>query len=576
MGSEKYPKENEFDQFIKNRNGIDNAMTEAEYTIFYFKIDQDSLSGAIDRFSQFFIQPLMQLDSMERELEAVESEFQNNIYNDAYRINQIYASMVRDEHPASTFTWGDLRTLKHGIDSKLLHKILHEFRRKYYKSNRMNLCIQSSMNLDILQAIVYRYFNDITPEYGSIHRTISVDPFADVFKPDFHQKLYFVKSLTKKRKLFMTFLLPSIECDYRNKSLEYLAYLFTHEGRYSLNSYFKQKALALHAIAKVGARNFDGNSLFTFFTIEVNLTRCGYENIGKVLEAIFSYLLVIKMTPMNVHEEIFNEFKRIREMLFEYRKEKSAMENVQELALNMKYFKDRDVIVGSSICDEFNEASLRKFINKINEKRFNLIILSDHHQKYDKIERWFGTEYAVTDFPFKFTQLWNERWIRQEFALPSSNKFICKDFTIVRDEDSHEEPYTIFKNDTCTCWFKPDHKFLLPHGYVHLQLTSPLTSSTVEYLNMTSIYSMCVKNYLTEKLYPATLVGYSYKLNSVETGLILRLSGFNEKLQLIVDLITKAMKNIDGILDKHVFDTFKKELRKNCYNYLINSNQFVE
>ena len=394
MGSEKYPKENEFDQFIKNRNGIDNAMTEVEYTIFYFKIDQAALSGAIDRFSQFFIHPLMLTDSMEREIEAVESEFQNNIYNDTYRINQMYSSMVRDEHPASNFTWGDLRTLKNGIDSNSLNKVLHEFWRKFYKSNRMNLCIQSSMNLDILQAIVVRYFNDIKPEYGTIHKTISIDPFKDVFKSEFHQKIYFVKSLTKKRKLFMTFLLPSIECDYRNKSLEYLAYLFTHEGRYSLNSYFKNRNLALHVIAKVGARNFDGNSLFTFFTIEVNLTREGYENIGKVLAAIFSYLLVIKMTPMDEHEEIFTEYKRTKEILFKYRKEKTILENVQELALNMKYFKSEDVIIGREVCNDFDEISMKKFINGINEKRFNLIILSEECQKYNKVEKWFGTEYT--------------------------------------------------------------------------------------------------------------------------------------------------------------------------------------
>ena len=143
-------------------------------------------------------------------------------------------------------------------------------------------------------------------------------------------------------------------------------------------------------------------------------------------------------------------------------------------------------------------------------------------------------------------------------------------------EESHEVPYTIFKNEFCSCFFKPDNKFLLPHGFIHVHFISPLTHSSVEFLNMTSIYSMCVKSYLSEKLYPATLVGYNYKLNSVENGLILRLSGFNEKLKLIVDIITKAMRNVDGILDKLIFDTFKKELRKNCYNCLINSNQFVE
>ena len=87
---------------------------------------------------------------------------------------------------------------------------------------------------------------------------------------------------------------------------------------------------------------------------------------------------------------------------------------------------------------------------------------------------------------------------------------------------------------------------------------------------------MCIKNFLSEKLYPATIAGYNYKLHSVENGLILRLSGFNEKLPMMVDLVTKAMTNIDGAIDSLVFETFQKELKKNCYNFIINSNLFIE
>lgn len=390
MGSEKYPKENEFDEFIKARNGFDNAMTESEHTIFYFTIDDQHLAGALDRFAQFFVSPLMQPESMEREMEAVESEFQNSINNDVYRVNQIYASMVRDDHPASLFSWGNLKTLKEGIDSENLHQIVHEFRRRFYKSNRMHLCIQSSLWLEAQQRMVVQHFRDIQPEYRTMLKPISVDPFTDVFKPMFYKKMFFVKSKTKKRKLFMTFLLPSSEI----KFLEYLAFLINYEGRDSLNSYFKKNALALHTVAKIGSRCFEGNSMFTFFTIELNLTRDGYEDLPKVLDAIFGYLFIIKMTPMAEHEEIFDEFRAIKEMLFNYRKEKASIDNVQELVLNMRYLGDDDVIVGKEICPEFDAKVLSQMIERINDKRFNLLVLCDNYPKYNMVERWFGTEYA--------------------------------------------------------------------------------------------------------------------------------------------------------------------------------------
>lgn len=394
MGSQKYPKENEFDQFIKSRNGFDNAMTECEFTIFYFTIDQEHLSGALDRFAQFFISPLMLPESMEREMESVESEFQNSINSDVYRVSQIFASMVLEDHPASSFTWGNLRTLKTGIKSEELHKTVHEFRKKFYKSNRMSLCIQSNLWLDAQQRMIAESFADVKPEYGSIFKQISVDPFVDVFKPDFYKKMFFVKSKSMKRKMFLTFLLPSIENDYRNKSLEYLAFLFNYEGRRSLNSYLKNESLAFHVGAKIGNRNFEGNSMFTFFTIEVSLTKDGYEEMATVLDAVFGYLFIIKMTPLEEHKEVFDEFKHIKDTLFKFRNEKSAMENVVQLSVNMKYFKDEDIIIGKDIFPEFDESIMKEMIDKINTRRFNLMILSDSYKKYDKVEPWFGTEYT--------------------------------------------------------------------------------------------------------------------------------------------------------------------------------------
>jgi nardilysin len=323
MGSKKYPKENEFDQFIKSRNGFDNAMTECEFTIFYFKIDEEHLAGALDRFSQFFIAPLMQQESMKREMQAVESEFQNEVNNDVYRINQIFASMVRDDHPASYFTWGNLKTLKTGVRSDDLHQIVHAFFRRFYKSNRMSLSIQSNLNLDEQQKLVEKYFSDIAFEYGTIWKKTSVDPFVDVFKPDFYKKMFYVKSKTKKRKLFLTFLLPTVENDYKNRSLDYLAFLFNNEGRESLNSFFRKRSLAFNVSAKIGSRNFEGNSMFTFFTIEVSLTRDGYENMGSVIDAVFGYLFIIKITPIEEHKEIYDEFKEMQNTFAKYRKEKS-------------------------------------------------------------------------------------------------------------------------------------------------------------------------------------------------------------------------------------------------------------
>lgn len=205
-----------------------------------------------------------------------------------------------------------------------------------------------------------------------------------------------------------------------------------------------------------------------------------------------------------------------------------------------------------------------------------MVILSDKYcMKYDKTEEWFGTEYSTIDFPQKYKKLWNERWLRNELFLPTKNEFICKNFGIFSNPSEMGEKYPrkIFENDSCQCYFKMDKKYKLPYGYIFIYFTSSKTQSCVENLNMTSIYSMCIKNFLAEKLYQATIAGYSYKLNSIDDGLVLRLSGFNEKLPLIIDIITKEMSRA---INKNIFETFKKELRKNCHNCLMDLNMLNE
>ena len=391
MGSEKYPRENDFDQYVLTHGGFDNAYTEYEHTLFHFDIIEKHLAGALDRFAQFFISPLMSVASMEREMEVVESEFQSNSMEDEVRVTQIICSLIYETHPASNFIWGNLETLKNGIEKEKLYEKLHDFRKKNYVANQMFLCIQSSIEMNRLERTVTKYFSDIPNEADNLQASKTLNN-SEVFKPDFYEKIFFVKSTTEKCKLLMTFLFPRVGKEI--KFLEYLASLFQQEGPGSLSDLFMVESLALKVNVKVGSQSFEGNSIFTFFTIEVNLTSRGFEELDDVLRTIFAFLLLLKTTPMDEHRRRYCEFKEIKEMLFKYQKEKPSIENVQELAVNMKYFSDEDVIVGKEICPSFDDKIMKTMIEKINEKRFNLMILSDKYQKYDKVEKWFGTEYA--------------------------------------------------------------------------------------------------------------------------------------------------------------------------------------
>ena len=55
----------------------------------YFDVNAGSLSGGLDRFSQFFVAPLFTASATSRELNAIESEHAKNINSDSFRVYQV-------------------------------------------------------------------------------------------------------------------------------------------------------------------------------------------------------------------------------------------------------------------------------------------------------------------------------------------------------------------------------------------------------------------------------------------------------------------------------------------------------
>lgn len=49
LGTKKYPKENEYSQFLSEHAGSSNAFTSGEHTNYYFDVSHEHLEGALDR-----------------------------------------------------------------------------------------------------------------------------------------------------------------------------------------------------------------------------------------------------------------------------------------------------------------------------------------------------------------------------------------------------------------------------------------------------------------------------------------------------------------------------------------------
>lgn len=90
LGTEKYPNENSYNQYLSEHGGHSNAFTSSTDTNYYFDVVTSGLYEALDRFAQFFISPLFTPSATDRELNAVHSENAKNLQNDYWRFKYVH------------------------------------------------------------------------------------------------------------------------------------------------------------------------------------------------------------------------------------------------------------------------------------------------------------------------------------------------------------------------------------------------------------------------------------------------------------------------------------------------------
>jgi insulysin len=111
LGTEKYPDPAEYERFITEHGGSRNAYTSFEHTNYFFDVDAPHLTGALDRFAQFFIAPNFDARYVERERNAVQAEYQMGLKSDPRRGLDVLQASMNPEHPFSQFAVGSLESL---------------------------------------------------------------------------------------------------------------------------------------------------------------------------------------------------------------------------------------------------------------------------------------------------------------------------------------------------------------------------------------------------------------------------------------------------------------------------------
>ena len=276
MGTEKYPTENEYDAFLSKNGGSDNAFTELEYTLYHFDVAQEKLWEAMDMFSQFFVSPLLRPEAMERELNAIESEFQLSKNDDGCRFQELMCQTCgkeASEHPFGKFSWGNKQSLKeipeaNGVD---VIEEIRKFYRQYYYASNMTLVVVGAYPLDELEAKVVECFSDVpalprepsplqmvVKDEGTFERAVEspLKSFGMPFNSSSLGRLHRIIPVKDKHCLTITWQFPP-QTDWMSKPADYIAHLLGHESKGSILSALRTKAWVTGCHAGIGSGGYE-------------------------------------------------------------------------------------------------------------------------------------------------------------------------------------------------------------------------------------------------------------------------------------------------------------------------------
>ncbi|XP_041695822.2 nardilysin-like isoform X1 [Coregonus clupeaformis] len=567
MGSEKYPAENGFDAFLKKHGGSDNASTDCERTIFQFDVQRKYFREALDRWAQFFICPLMIEDAIDREVEAVDSEYQLARPSDSHRKEMLFGSLARPKHPMGKFCWGNAQTLKHEPREKQIntYQRLQDFWKRYYSAHYMTLTVQSKETLNTLEEWVREIFSKVPnnaqprPDFSDLQ-----DPFDT---PTFN-KLYRIVPVRKVHALTITWALPPQGKQYRVKPLHYISWLIGHEGTGSILSLLRKKCWALALFGGNSETGFDQNTTYSIFSISITLTDEGFQNFHQVVHLVFQYMKMLQ--TLGPQQRIYEEIQKIEANEFHYQEQTDPIEYVENICENMQLFPKEDFLTGDQLMFEYNPEVISSALTLLIPERANLLLLSPEHEGHCSLkEKWFGTNYSMEDLPEEWAQRWAGDFdLNPDLHLPAENKFIATDFSLKpSDCPDTEVPVRIMNNERGCLWFKKDNKFKIPKAYVRFNLLSPMIQKSPENLVLFDIFVNILAHNLAEPAYEADVAQLEYKLIAGEHGLVIRVKGFNHKLPLLLNLIVDHLA--DFTAEPGVFTMFAEQLKKTYFNILI-------
>ncbi|MBR9727473.1 insulinase family protein [Shewanella intestini] len=551
LGTEKFPQSGEYNAFINQHGGNNNAWTGTEHTNFFYNIDANAFAPSLDRFSQFFIAPKFDVELVDRERQAIESEYSLKLKDDVRRIYQVQKESINQQHPFSKFSVGNLATLS-GTQQELRDELI-TFYQTHYSANIMTLCLVAPLTLTKQVALVEHYFSAI--ENKNIVKQHPEVPFIDKTQ---NQTQIDVLPLKEQKRVAISFCLPGIDKYYCQKPLTFISHLLGNEGPGSLLAYLKEQNWANNLSAGGGVNGYN----FKDYTINIQLTERGLTHLDDVISCIFEYINLIK--HQGIEDWRYQERANLLQTAFKFQEQIKPLDLASHLSINMHHYAVEDTIYGDYRMDTLNQQETLELLNALNVDNMRIQLVNKQIES-SQTANWYHTPYSIKPISALRLNKWRHSTTpRNQLKLPAKNPFIVVNPQTRTSETASEVPKVVAEGKGYRIWHRKDDEFNVPKGHLFLSLDSVVASPTPRHAALTRLYVEMVLDYLSESTYQAEVAGLHYNIYPHQGGLTLHLTGFSGNQETLLSLIINKARERNFTQSR--FDVIKKQILRSWYN----------
>lgn len=552
MGTKAYPKEFEYMQFIQDHGGKVNAFTASDRTVYMFSIHNDAFAEAVDRFSHFFIDPLFSTNCINRELNAVDHEYAKNIEHDGWRQYMILKETGNPDHPNHQFSIGNKDTL-----CKIPQADLKDWFLNNYHANCMHLVMISSLPIAEMRDLAVTKFSAV----ANTDRRKKL-PQVSLFSDQQKGNMIFIKPVKELKTLTLCWEVPSIFASNLDEKVpEFVAYVLKKEVQGSLFAKLKTENIAEDFTAN--CHRFSKNSLL--FSIDVSLTDHGLLHIDNAISYIYSAIERLKTEKLPSY--LFEEFKTMATINYQYQSRKDAFEMVTEAASNMIYEDLSSYPVKTLIPTVFSPQKILNFLHTLKPTECVYSVIADPSKTGvlpDRKEQWMHAEYAISQIDQKRLQAWESSPLIPEIDLPGPNPYLPTQLTL-QNTDSQEMPTLIHQDEGSEVYFLSDNYYHTPEIVFVFQLKSPLFDQTPKAQVLADLWSCALQEQLADELSFAKDAGIQLSLELQPLEAIFYIQGLSDKAPLFAKKVFAALKQVVCSQEKfQIYSTILANNYENC------------